>query len=384
MQVAIHQFVHTLQYGDAISGEAIALQRLMTRRGISSKIYSVHAHEKVADLITPYVRCEREIAAELLAGIKVAVILHHSIASPLNTLFMKLHGVVKFMIYHNLTPVHWFQSYNPRVVKDLEHGRDELPLLLEYPDVILADSIFNAHELAALGCKNVEVFPLVFDTEKWQQPANPGIASALTKHGGKNILTVGRIAPNKCVEDIIKPFYFYHHKINRKSRLWIVGVDTDTEIYSFELKRLVQELRLKEAVTFVGSVSDGELRAFYENSDVYMAMSEHEGFCMPIVEAMHFCVPIIAFNSCAVPETLGGAGVLLQDKSPAVIAELMHVVATDLDLRRSLQELGKKRVADFSIENFSLQFDSKILKRVTSAEHSPREISGLEQKSVVG
>src|SRR5258708_1410634 len=174
-----------------------------------------------------------DLAKSVQQGEETAVVLHYSIGSPLNSLFLSEPKLKRALVYHNLTPEKWFYGYNPRVVDDLRQGRKQPPELLQYVHVPLADSEFNRSEPAAFGCPNGRVLPLLLDTEKWQVPSNPGIQQVLKCKGGKNILHVGRFAPNKCLEDIIKAFYFYHHKIEQNSKLWLIGSDIDTEIYSF-------------------------------------------------------------------------------------------------------------------------------------------------------
>lgn len=362
----IIQLVHTLNYGDAISGEAITISRILTEQKITNAIYSVHAHEKVAQYCRNWQTLPADLQAAESNGEPVVLILHYSIASPLNKLFREISNVKRVLIYHNLTPVEWFQAYNSRVREDLEIGRDELRSLLSIPDLVVADSRFNKLELQRYGRFDVEVLPLLLDEQKWNIGANAGIRAALRGHGGKNILHVGRMAPNKCVEDIIKSFYFYHHKIERRSKLWLIGNDVDTEIYSFELRRLVTELRLKEAVEFVGAVADSELKAFYENADLYLCMSEHEGFCVPLLEAMYFGVPVIAYDACAVGETLGEAGILLGQKLPAETAELMNIVITDKSVREELQQRGRARATQFGLASFTEAFFKLIVQRVES------------------
>ncbi len=348
----IHQFVHTLNYGDAISGEAITIRRLLRERGIDSSIYSVHAHEKVEDCVRRVENFASDLQRAREAGEDVRLVLHYSIASPLNQLLIQTEGVSKVMIYHNLTPDRWYAPYNQRVTRDLRTGRRELTSLLKQMDWVLADSEYNARELSGFGHSEAQVLPLVLDTTKWNISANPGIANIMRSQGEKNILHVGRFAPNKKIEDIIKAFYFYHHKIEQKSRLWLVGSDIDTEIYSFELRQLVSELRLKEAVNFIGTVSDDELKALYQGADAYVCMSEHEGFCVPLLEAMHFELPVIAFDACAVPETLAGGGLLVAEKDPMELAELIHIAVSDTAVRSELISRGHARVAAFSEASF--------------------------------
>ena len=373
----VHQFVHTLNYGDAISGEALAIRRILQSTGISSEIYSVHAHEKLKDVAIDFREFDSMYQQALTDSEDVLIILHYSIASPLNDLFKTLENATRAIIYHNLTPVRWFLNHNSRVVADLRRGIAELPELANIADIVLADSDYNRQELVGYGATSAEVLPLLLDNEKWKIDANPGICGVLNGHGGKNFLHVGRLAPNKCIEDIIKAFYFYHHKINQDSRLWLVGMDIDTEIYSFELRRLVTELRLRDAVTFVGAVSDDELKAFYQESDGYLCMSEHEGFCVPLLEAMHFGLPIIAFDACAVGETLADAGILVAEKQPALIAELMELVVTDNELIEVLRAKGRIRVNEFDSEQFARQLREKLLNRLS-------EFSSVANKSAVG
>lgn len=355
------QFVHTLNYGDAISGEALTIHRTLSENDIASSLYSVHAHEKVKKARLPYTQFASDYAAMTARGESVVLLLHYSIASPLNDLVLQTEGVVRALIYHNLTPVEWFTSYNERVARDLIVGREELPSLVKEMDIVLADSSFNRDELSGMGYQGAEVLPLPLDETKWGLGANSGIARMLKASGKRNLLHVGRFAPNKCIEDIIKGFYFYHHKIEKKSHLWLIGSDIDTEIYSFELRRLISELLLREAVTIVGTVSDCELRAFYENSDLYLVMSEHEGFCVPLLEAMHFGLPIIAYQACAIPETLGDAGVLISRKSPADLGELMHAVLEDEALRTELKNRGLARVRLFSESAFSRMLTERFI-----------------------
>lgn len=350
----VYQFVHTLNYGDAISGEALSIKKIFQAKGIPSEIYALHAHDRVKDEMKHWTQFKMDFAQDRALGESSISILHYSLGSPLNDLFKELKDTKRCLIYHNLTPPRWFASYNSRVHRDIVQGVQELPQLLAHFDLLVADSDFNRMELAELGFSGASVLPLLLDGEKWGDVVpNRGVSEILRGNGSVNFLHVGRIAPNKCLEDIIKVFYFYHYKINLKSRLWLIGSDVDTEIYSFELRRLVRTLSLQDFVNFVGVVADCELRAFYENSDAYICMSEHEGFCVPLLEAMNFGLPVIAFASSAVPETMGDAGILIEQKEHGLIAEIMHLLVTDSELRdRSIQR-GKERARAFGREEFS-------------------------------
>lgn len=350
----IHQFVHTLNYGDAISGEALVLKSILEERFSKSEIYSINTHEKLIGQTRDYKLFLEDIAK---TDEEVVLILHYSLGSPLNDIYKEAKGIKKVIIYHNLTPATWFASYNTRVYEDLLTGREELPGLLQISDIVLADSEYNQKELKEFGCSTADVLPLVLDHKKWAVEENAGIANILKSSNKKNILHVGRIAPNKKIEDIIKAFYFYHHKIEENSQLWLIGHDIDTELYSFELKYLVRRLHLDHAVNFVGSVADSELKAFYQNSDLYLCMSEHEGFCVPLLEAMHFSLPVVAYSASAIPETLADGGILISDKTPEKLAELMALCISDQELRAKLNQKAKERVAQFNLERFSSELD---------------------------
>ena len=338
----IHQLVHTLSYGDAISGEVFAFQRALRKEGHKSEIYAIHEHPKLKGQSKPYKRLSEDGADKVL--------LHYSLGSPLNELYRNLKAE-KWLIHHNVTPVKWYEHVNPIVAKNIHTGMDELPGLLAISDKIIACSEFNAGELEALGFP-AEVLNLPVDPVRWEEESNPGIAAQVQADDSLHVVHVGRMAPNKCIEDVIKAFYFLNEKLEVKSKLWLVGIEIDTEIYSFGLRRLVNFLGLRDKVKFVGCFADSELRALYENASVYLCMSEHEGFCMPVVEAMHFGLPVIAYSACAIPDTIGDGGVLIQDKDPLKVASLIAEIDQNTAMRNKLIAAGKKRVKEMSLENF--------------------------------
>lgn len=340
----IHQLVHTLSYGDAISTEVLALQRALRALGAESEIFAINTHPRLKGRSRDY--------HELPESYPGGLILHYSLGSPLNARYALAKVQSKALIYHNLTPARWFRGVNPRIVRDIEQGAKELPELCRITDTLLADSEFNKRELADLGFQAL-VLELMVDPARWSEPANSGIAAMVQAKPGIHVVHVGRLAPNKCIEDIIKTFYYLHHYIQKQSCLWLVGIDTDTELYSFGLKQLVHACRLDEVVKFVGCFADTEVRALYEQGSVYVCMSEHEGFCLPLAEAMHFGMPVMAYNAGAVPETLNGAGVLVNEKRHAELAEIIARLAAPGPLRNRLIERGRARAAELSYDHFA-------------------------------
>lgn len=339
----IHQLVHTLSYGDAISCEVLSLKKQFNDLGIKSEVYAINEHPKLKGESIKYTELDVDFDGE--------VILHYSLGSPLNDLYSKLTKAKRALIYHNLTPPKWFKGTNPRIVRDIEAGVKELPELLKITDRIISDSKYNAKEIEALGFES-SVLELPVDPQRWQMESNSGIVSQLQNDPSIHLIHVGRLAPNKCVEDIIKTFYFLHEKVTKDCKLWLVGIDIDTEVYSYSLKRLVNFLGLEDKVKFVGCFADSELKALYENATVYLCMSEHEGFCLPVVEAMRFGLPVLSYASSALPDTVGGGGILFSEKNHLELALLINEIATNPSLKEKLIASGKKRVENLSVEVF--------------------------------
>lgn len=340
----IYQLIHTLSYGDAISGEAIAIQRCVVESGNEGKIFAINTHPKYAGMTESY--------KSFPTDFKGIVILHYSLGSPLNSLFSALSGAKRAIIFHNLTPEKYFSEINPRVAKDISQGWKELPDLCRLCEWVISDSTYNASELLQYGIKS-EVLALPFDPSRWSTEANSGMAALVQSDPGIHVLHVGRLAPNKCIEDILKTFYFIHHHINRNSRLWLVGIDIDTELYSFGLKRLAKELMIDGFVNFTGPLSDSEIQALYLNCSVYLGMSEHEGFCVPLIEAMNFDLPVIAYDCTAVGETVGNGGILFKEKRYPELAQLISRLSEKGAFRSSLIEKGRAQVEKFNFNSFT-------------------------------
>jgi L-malate glycosyltransferase len=340
----MHQFVHTLNYGDAISCEVLSLKRCFENLGYQSEIYAINIHQKYKNIGKVYTECQ--------STEEDYVILHYSLGSILNDLYKTLPCKKRILIYHNITPAFYFKAINPRVASDIESGIQELPGLCALSDMLIADSSFNARDLKEYGFDSVGL-DLPVDTARWDnEPSNEGIKALLNNDQSLHLLHVGRIAPNKKLEDILKVFYFLHHHIFKNSKLWFVGIDIDTEVYSYALKRMADELSLRDNVIFTGGLSDSEVRAFYENASVYICMSEHEGFCLPVVEAMHFQLPVVCYAAGAIPETVDAGAILLNEKRYSEIAELVCKLYTDKSLRDLLITQGTKRVMELQFNAF--------------------------------
>lgn len=341
---AIHQFVAGFSKGDAISNEARVLRTLFRSWGHASEIYCETRR------ILPELRREaRDIgtAAATIAPDDIAL-LHLSIGSPVNEAFRQLKAR-RAMLYHNITPPDFFLGLNPEIRGHLLRGLEQACALAGSAEVTMAVSRFNAGELEAMGHRNVQVMPLMLDRGQWEGPADRRVLDSL-RDGAKNILFVGRCAPNKRIEDLLFAFHYFQKYVHPESRLIHVGSWAGLERYYALLKTKATDLRLRNVV-FAGSVRPEELRAYYQAADVFLCMSEHEGFCIPVLEAMAHGVPVLAYAAAAVPETLDGAGVQFREKRYDAIAEMMGRLAADISLRNTIITHQRERLGRYFAQN---------------------------------
>jgi len=329
MSRAIHQFVAGYSNGDAISNEARAWRSVFRAWGYESEIYC----EKKR--ILPELRRDTRDLATATGNIQPddIVVLHLSIGSDANMVFHTLRAK-KAVVYHNITPPDFFRGYQEEIVRNLKRGREELAMLKGTAPVNVADSRFNASELESLGYQNVSVLPLLLDRSNWKGSIDRRIVQQY-RDGFVNILFVGRCAPNKRIEDLLYTLYYCQKYVNRDTRLIHVGSAAGLERYQALLRTKARELKVENFV-LAGSVRAEELRAYYQAADVFLCLSDHEGFCIPLLEAMGHEIPVVAYDAGAVAETMGGAGVVIRDKQFDVIAETTLRAATDQPLRQAI------------------------------------------------
>ena len=331
----VHQLLTSYSYGDAIGNEALEIRNFLRSNGIKSEIFSLFYHPKYADQIINYLEYDK------YSDENNVVIFHFSIGSPVTKKFVRLKDK-KVIIYHNITPYHFFLDYHRVLAKDCFKGRIELKNLVNKVDMGLGDSKYNEEELIELGFKKTGVLPLVMNFKKFDIKPVKAI-NDLFNDNRTNIIYVGRIIPNKKVEDIIKTFYFYKKYFNPNSRLFIVGEYRGFERYLSALLNLVSKLELKD-VFFTGHVPDEEMITYFKLSDIYLHMSEHEGFCAPIPEAYYLEKPVIAFDMGAVKETMRGAGILIKKKDFLRIASIIDKIVNDEKFRKDLIKSQNKAV----------------------------------------
>ncbi|MCU0579659.1 MAG: glycosyltransferase family 4 protein [Desulfobacterota bacterium] len=339
---AIHQILPNFSYGDAIGNDVLGIQKVLRNRGLDSEIYAQHIHPRLAGSARPYWEY-REIS-----GFNRVLIFHFSIGSEL-TEFVRRLPDRKILIYHNITPPHFFRGINPEVERRCALGLEELKLLAPHFDLALGVSEYNRRELERAGYKETGVLPIFLDFQDYYLTPEEALKKELDD-GRVNILHVGRIAPQKKIEDLIRVFYLFQKRHCPESRLILVGTDDGMRNYGKALKKMAEDLGLLEKVRFAGFVTFRELVTYYGCARAYLCLSEHEGFCVPLMESMFFGLPVLAYLTGGIPETLGGAGIGIKEKNWEEIAELLALVVSDQNLREKIVAGQKERLKGLSLE----------------------------------
>lgn len=343
-KIRIIQVLASLKYGDAIGNDCLAIYRMLKEAGYNTAIFAANIDSRIQDMRIKNIKLLDFYSnnADILIchiGYKWDYILK------LDTLKGK-----KVFIWHNITPPHLLEEYGEsESAADCRKGLKQIKQANLIPSLCLTPSEYNKKELSKLGyiCP-IHTIPILTDFKN-KDSYNQDLITRYKNEEFVNILFVGRISPNKKQQDIIAAFYHYNRNINPKSRLFIVGNWNKYSIYCKLIKEYPETLGLN-SVIFTGHVSDEQKASYYKLADVFLCMSEHEGFCVPLLEAMYYKVPIIACDSSAVTETLGGAGLIVRNRSVSVVAEAIDRLVKDKKLRDTLIANGTERLTDFSEE----------------------------------
>lgn len=318
--IEVHQVLATLGYGDAIGHEVLGIQRVLRGAGFGSDIFVQTADP----IVEPLTRDYRD-----LGGVSRAdnILIHHfSIGSRASRISYALPDRM-ILVYHNITPPRYFVGVHHQLAELCFKGRRELGAYPGRCDLALGDSEFNRQELEAVGFDPTGVLPVVPDFSHLGGEPDARIADEFDDDW-TNILFVGRVIPNKRFEDLIRVFDVYKREYNPRSRLLLVGSYGGFDKYLAMLQGLVASLNVPD-VHFFGHVSDDELVACYEVADLFLCASEHEGFCVPILESFFMQVPVLAYAATAVPATMDGGGILYSDRTPEHVAALADAILTD-------------------------------------------------------
>jgi glycosyltransferase involved in cell wall biosynthesis len=340
----IHQFATSLSYGDAISDEMLEIQKVLRERGYNSEIFIRFYEPRMAGYIKDFKEYTQYSAKDNV------VIFHFSIGSPVSKMFFRIPDR-KIMIYHNITPYEYFLDVHRILSRECYKGRLEIRLFVDKVDLALGDSEFNRKELERFGYPNTGVLPLLMNLPKFDHPGDP-VVRKIYDSGKWTILFVGRVIPNKKFEDVIKIFYFYKKHFNPNSQLILAGDYRGMERYFAALQRLVDELDLTD-VHLTGHVEFTELISYFKLADVYLSMSEHEGFGVPLLESYYNQIPVVALAAGAVEETMNGGGVILRKKDFFQTAALLHQLQKDEDFRGKIISSQNEALKKYERQNIS-------------------------------
>lgn len=335
----VNQWVPAAHKGDAIGDSARRVRALLRELGHESDLFALTMDDDLVGDVLPF--------ADPRARRGDLTIFHFALVSPMTEEFRRLpHG--RILQYHNVTPPHFFAPYDAGIFRLAALGRGDLATLVDATDIALGDSEYNRRELEALGFRRTGVFPIAIEPDRiLRAPRRPALEQLLDD-GLTNFLYVGRIAPNKKIEDHIRLAEHYKRYVDIAYRFIFVGKTDAVPSYYDTVRALVLEYQMPpDRFLFTGAVSDIDLATYYRMADVYTSLSEHEGFCVPLLEAMAADVPVLAYASTAVPDTLGGAGVQFFPKDLEMAAELLGELAYNDALRARVIEGQRRRLADF-------------------------------------
>ncbi|HVG31165.1 MAG TPA: glycosyltransferase family 4 protein [Pyrinomonadaceae bacterium] len=362
---AVHQLLPDAVTGDAITNHALAIRDHLRGGGFESDIFAKRVE-------TPLKR-----EARLFDGSEIdrgaGLIYHHSIGSEVTAAALAHEGA-KCLVYHNVTPAEFFAPYRPGFAWLLEAGRASLRLLARHFPCSVGDSEFNAAELAAAGFDAPGVLPIIVSPDKWNLEPDENSMRDL-QDGRTNLLFVGRSAPNKRQDALVEIFAEYL-RLDPSARLLLAGEARASDPYSRQLLREIERRGLARSVTVTGKIADAVLLAYYRTAHLYLSASEHEGFGVPLVEAMWFDVPVLARRGAAVAETLGAAGAIYEpEETPPGIARLAHRLArADEELRRRVVAAQRVRREAFTPDALRPVLES-LLRRMESAHERRAEVA---------
>jgi glycosyltransferase involved in cell wall biosynthesis len=347
----VHQFTAVLAGRDAVGQHTLAVDDILRDMGAETEIFAAHVHPEVRDR-------GRDFRGHAAGPAPDLILYQTSIGSPVGDYVMSRPERL-VLNYHNMTPAAFFDPWEPAVAAELDHGRRQLARLARRADHAVAVSRYNADELLELGmdADDVSVSPVLFEA-LWESVeagssvvARGGVVGGSGAPSPVTLLFVGRLSPNKCQQDLVGVLAGVV-AAGVDARLVLVGGVSSVGFVD-AVVGLARGLGLEDRVVVAGSVSEAELVGWYEAADVFVSVSEHEGFCVPVVEAMGFGVPVVAWGAAAVPETLGGAGLVVSgvggEKSLGVVAEAVVRVVSDPVVREGLVARGRVRAGELGL-----------------------------------
>lgn len=342
MKKRIVQLLAAAHTGDATGNQAMLLDKLFNELGYESSISALTIDKPLQEKVQPFDDFQKEYSPA-----RDIIWMHFNLPSPLSEFFVKASGK-RVMEFHNFTPPEYSLPFNPMLSKTMQKARAELITMKDSCDLALGVSNFNCSLLKDLRFRNVACFPLIFDPAMYENKGSPSI-ERLLKGPTKNILFVGRIAPNKKIEDLMSCYAFIKKNIRDDCRLIIGGkYNHDDEYFRF-LIRHIGQFRA-EGIMFTGELTQEEMAQYYPSSNLFLSFSEHEGFFVPLLESFYYGLPVIARDAAAVSETAGGAACLFEGRDIVRAAEIAVELFDNKELRDSLIAKGRERLKYFMID----------------------------------
>lgn len=339
-RLTINQWIAAAHRGDAVGNNARVLRDMFRAWGHESHIFSLTIDDDMRGEVRPW--------QDPASRDGDVTIYHYAVPSPMTEAFCRLPGA-RVLHYHNVTPAHFFAPYDAGLVRFCQVGREQLATMADRTDLALGVSEYNRAELESLGFPSTGVLPIAVDTDRLRHAPPVPTLDAMLGTDFINILFVGRIAPNKKIEDIIRLAEHFKRYVDFTYRFIFVGKYDAVPRYYDAIRGLIAEYRMmNDRFWFTGPVPDHELAAYYRHAHAYVSLSEHEGFCVPLIEAMAMDVPVLAYGAGAVPETLGGAGVCFAPKDLEQAAELLGALIYDEPFRSQVIAGQRARLMDFS------------------------------------
>ena len=336
-----HQLLVSASPGDAVTKYAFEVRSILREFG-DSELFALHIHPSLFEEVTPLRKYRQR------AGGARYLLFHSSIGDPPVHSFLLDRPEEIILMYHNITPAHYFEEFDPNFARLLDLGRSQLTTLRPRVPLAIADSGFNAEELRTLGYQEIQVSPPIVDFQRLLSVEPHQGTMNHFKEGvvGPLILFVGQLLPHKRPDLLVQALHVLSTYHEPDAFLTMIGRSRIPR-YRGGLQTFINELNL-DSSWLTDSVRDEELAAFYKSAKLFATASEHEGFCVPLLEAMAFEIPIVARRYGAIPETVGDAGILLDPgDGPEILAETMATVLQDMELRNHLTALGRERLKDF-------------------------------------
>lgn len=356
---AIHQFVPNFAAGDAIGAHVRHTQRVLRDAGYVSEIFYDDAQAAVKRLGRPRSSFDRAADGD---GGRAWIVFHLSTGSDMTGYLLEL-DLAYGVYFHNVTPPEFFDRWEPGAAENLRRALSDMRRLAPRARFAIANSEYSRRLLEDSGYSPTSAVPVLVDWSEYEAAPNAKVLARVRREneatGGARWIFVGRVAPNKCQHDVIAAFAAFRELYDAGARLTLVGGRT-SNVYYRSLELLADELGVAAFVEMTDSIPFDEILAHWRAADVYVSMSEHEGFGVPALEAMTFGVPVVAYASSAIPETVADAGILLESKDPVVVATAVHRVVSDDALRKELVEAGHQRRGAYDLDVVASRMISEI------------------------